>query len=113
VIGTRDAHVWHCSLAFHPDEPDLSDGWWGEICEQFVGGCALAARGRKSLRACATTQAVSLDLELVAVTPAGNALGEGVEAIMLSVRALVLRFGLRGVCPWELAVCLTGGLLSG
>ena len=47
------------------------------------------------------------------MTPAGNALGEAVEAIMLAVRALVLRFGLRGVCPWELAVCLTGGLLSG
>ena len=34
-------------------------------------------------------------------------------AIMLAVRALVLRFGLHGVCPWELAVCLTGGLLYG
>jgi len=36
VVGTRDAHVWHCSLALHPDEPDLSDERWGEICEQFV-----------------------------------------------------------------------------
>ena len=34
--STRDAHVWHCSLALHPDEPDLSDERWGEICEQFV-----------------------------------------------------------------------------
>jgi hypothetical protein len=79
-----------------------------------VRGWLRAGRSRaESLRACATTQAVSLDLELVAVTPAGNALGEAVEAIMLAVRALVLRFGLRGVCPWELAVCLTGGLLYG
>ena len=36
VVGTRDAHVWHCSLALHPDEPDLSDERWGEICEQFI-----------------------------------------------------------------------------
>jgi hypothetical protein len=36
VTETRDAHVWHCSLALHPDEPDLSDERWGEICEQFV-----------------------------------------------------------------------------
>ena len=79
-----------------------------------VRGWLRAGRSRaESLRACATTQAVSLDLQLVAVTPAGNALGEAVEAIMLAVRALVLRFGLRGVCPWELAVCLTGGLLYG
>ncbi|MGH2868017.1 MAG: relaxase/mobilization nuclease domain-containing protein, partial [Solirubrobacteraceae bacterium] len=28
--------VWHCSLALHPDEPDLSDDRWGEICEAFV-----------------------------------------------------------------------------
>ena len=36
VVGTRDAHVWHCSLSLHPDEPDLPDEQWGEICEQFV-----------------------------------------------------------------------------
>ena len=79
-----------------------------------VRGWLRAGRSRaESLRACATRQAVFLDLELVAVTPAGSVLGEAVEAIMLAVRALVLRFGLRGVCPWELAVCLTGGLLYG
>jgi hypothetical protein len=36
VVGARDAHVWHCSLALHPDEADRSDEQWGEICEQFV-----------------------------------------------------------------------------
>ena len=28
VIGSRDAHVWHCSLSLHPDEPELSDERW-------------------------------------------------------------------------------------
>ena len=36
LVGTRDAHVWHCSLALHPSEPELSDERWKEICEQFV-----------------------------------------------------------------------------
>lgn len=79
-----------------------------------VRGWLRAGRSRSaSLRACATTQLVALDLELAAVTPAGGELGDAVEAIMLAVRALVLRFGLRGVCPWEMAVCVTGGLLYG
>jgi hypothetical protein len=42
VSGTRDAHVWHCSLALHPDEPELSDQRWGEICEQFVSEMGFA-----------------------------------------------------------------------
>ncbi len=36
VVGTGDAHVWHCSLSLHPEEPELSDQRWAEICEQFV-----------------------------------------------------------------------------
>jgi hypothetical protein len=40
--STRDAHVWHCSLALHPDEPDLSDERWGEICEQFISEMGFA-----------------------------------------------------------------------
>jgi hypothetical protein len=36
LIGSRDAHVWHCSLSLHPDEPALSDERWGEVCEGFV-----------------------------------------------------------------------------
>jgi hypothetical protein len=49
VMGTRDAHVWHCSLALHPDEPDLSDEGWAEICEQFISEMRFAgeqARGQ-------------------------------------------------------------------
>jgi hypothetical protein len=34
--GERDAHVWHCSLSLHPEEPELADERWAEICEQFI-----------------------------------------------------------------------------
>lgn len=36
VVGTRDAHVWHCSLALHPNQPELSDERWGEIRERSI-----------------------------------------------------------------------------
>jgi hypothetical protein len=36
LIGARDAHVWHCSLSLHPQEPELVDERWAEICEQFI-----------------------------------------------------------------------------
>lgn len=75
-------------------------------------GWLRAARGRAgSLRACATWRIVALDPEPAAVTPAGSVLGDAVEAIMLAVRAWVLRFGRDDLGPWERAVWLTGGLL--
>jgi hypothetical protein len=48
-----------------------------------------------------------------AVTPAESELGDAVEAITLAVRAWALRFGPGNASPWERAVCLTGGLLTG
>jgi hypothetical protein len=36
VIGARDAHVWHCSLSLHPQEPELADERWAEIAEAFI-----------------------------------------------------------------------------
>ena len=42
VVGTRDAHVWHCSLSLHPDEPAFSDERWGEICTEFVASMGFA-----------------------------------------------------------------------
>ncbi|MHB1571666.1 MAG: relaxase/mobilization nuclease domain-containing protein, partial [Solirubrobacteraceae bacterium] len=36
VIGTRDAHVWHCSLSLHPSEPELDDERWAQIAEAFI-----------------------------------------------------------------------------
>ncbi len=78
-----------------------------------VRGWLRAARARaESLRACGTRWIVTLELdELRAVTPAGSPLGDAVEAIMLAVRAWVLRFGALNASPWEQAVLLTGGRL--
>jgi hypothetical protein len=42
LIGTRDAHVWHCSLSLHPDEPALSAERWGEVCDEFVAAMGFA-----------------------------------------------------------------------
>jgi hypothetical protein len=36
VVGSREAHVWHCSLSLHPDEPELDDARWAQITERFV-----------------------------------------------------------------------------
>jgi hypothetical protein len=93
----------HCTIARRLDRPPGT-----------VRGWLRAARRRaESLRACATRWTGVLDPEIGAVTPAGSALGDAVEAIMLAVRAWVLRFGRSASGPWELAVCLTGGLLHG
>jgi hypothetical protein len=79
-----------------------------------VRGWLRAARANaQSLRVCATRWVVSLDPEPPAVTAAGSELGDVVEAVMLAVRAWVLRFGREPIGPWERAVWLTGGLLSG
>ena len=47
VIGTRDAHVWHCSLSLHPQEPELADERWAEICEQFIEQMGFAGETRE------------------------------------------------------------------
>jgi Domain of unknown function (DUF6431)/Homeodomain-like domain len=80
-----------------------------------VRGWLRAARARaESLRGCAARWAYALDpAALAAVTPAGSELGNALEAIMLAVRAWVLRFGRQQTAPWEQAVWMTGGLLSG
>ena len=77
------------------------------------GWLRAARRGAGSLRACATRWLVALDPEPVAVTPTDSSLGDAIEAIMLAVRAWVLRFGRDELGPWERAVWLTGGLLHG
>ena len=56
---------------------------------------------------------VALYLQLGAITPSHSGLRDPVEAIMLAVRALVLRFGRDDVRPRERVVWLTGGLLYG
>jgi len=60
-----------------------------------------------------TARAVTRATPFGCVTPAGSELGDAIEAIMLAVRAWVLRFGPEHAGAWERAVCLTGGLLWG
>ena len=48
VVGARDAHVWHCSLSLHPDEPALPDERWGEICNEFVVSMPFAGADARS-----------------------------------------------------------------
>ena len=48
MIGTRDAHVWHCSLSLHPQEPELADERWAEICEQFIEQMRFAGETAKA-----------------------------------------------------------------
>jgi hypothetical protein len=36
VTGRRDAHVWHCPLSLHSDEPTLSDETWRQISAGFM-----------------------------------------------------------------------------
>jgi hypothetical protein len=55
--------------------------------------------------------AVWLDPELGPVMPAGSDVADALEAIAITARAWVLRFGPAG--PWEIASRLSGGLLLG
>jgi hypothetical protein len=48
VVGARDAHVWHCSLSLHPQEPELTDERWTEICEQFIEQMGFAGETAKA-----------------------------------------------------------------
>jgi transposase-like protein len=77
------------------------------------GWLRTARRRAGSLRACATRALVALDPEPGAITPVGSELGDAVEAMMLGLRAWVLRFGRDELGPWERAGWLTGGLLGG
>jgi transposase-like protein len=79
-----------------------------------VRGWLRAARARAgSVRAAATRWLVALDLELGAVTPAGSELADAVEALMLGVRAWVLRFGHGQLGARDRAMWLTAGPLCG
>jgi transposase-like protein len=93
----------HRPIARHLGRPEGTVRGWLRAARRHAG----------SLRAYATRRIVALDPEPVAVTPAGSELGDAVEAIMLAVRAWVLRFGRDDLGPWERAVWLTGGLLHG
>lgn len=93
----------HRRIARHLDRPASTVRGW----------LRTARTSAEDLRGCATRWSVSLDCEHGAVIPAACGLGDALEAIMLAVRAWVLRFGQDTLGPWERAVWLTGGLLYG
>jgi hypothetical protein len=71
-----------------------SPGCWIARRGRSVDGCAAPGRGRRACACARSDTRYALDPgELTAVTPAGSELGDAVEAIMLAVRARVLRFG--------------------
>lgn len=70
-----------------------------------------ARRHAQALRHAGARWYVALDVQAGPVRPAGSALGEVVELLALAARAGRLRFG-RTLGGWELASCLTGGLLA-
>ncbi|QHC68919.1 hypothetical protein GSU68_19570 (plasmid) [Rathayibacter sp. VKM Ac-2759] len=35
-VGTKPAHVWHCTLSLHPDEGKLTDDKWAYVTADFV-----------------------------------------------------------------------------
>lgn len=45
-----DAHVWHCSLSLHPDEPALSDETWGEVAGEFIEQLGFAGQRWAAIR---------------------------------------------------------------
>jgi hypothetical protein len=104
VVGTRDAHVWHCSLSLHPEEPALSDERWGEICDEFVARMGFAgAEARAQCRWVAVRHGEStggsdhahLVLALVAEDGARASVHYDQPRAQNAARALEERFGLR------------------
>jgi hypothetical protein len=45
-----DAHVWHCSLSLHPDEPSLDDEQWKRIAEEFIDHMGLGGQRWLAIR---------------------------------------------------------------
>ncbi len=80
--------------------PETVRGW----LRRFVGRA-------ETIRGHFTRCAVALDPELGPVMPAGSGVADALEAIAITARAWVLRFGPGE--PWEIASRLSGGLLLG
>ncbi len=80
--------------------PETVRGWLRRFVERA-----------ERIRAHFTRCAVVLDPELGPVLAAGSDVADALEAIAITARAWVLRFGPAG--PWEIASRLSGGLLLG
>ncbi|MGA2014364.1 MAG: DUF6431 domain-containing protein [Solirubrobacteraceae bacterium] len=105
VIGAAvEAHV--AGEGFRPIAarlgayPETVRGW----LRRFTGRA-------EEIRTLFTRCAVALDPELGAIMPAGGGVADALEAIAITARAWVLRFG--PAEPWQIASRLSGGLLLG
>ena len=103
VIGEAiEAHV--AGEGFRPIAARLG------ACPETVRGWLRGFAGRaEEIWAHFTRCAVVLDLELGPVMPAGSGVADALEAIAITARAWVLRFG--PAEPWQIASRLSGGLL--
>jgi hypothetical protein len=84
-----------------------------------LGACPETVRGwlrrfaarAEEIRTLFTRCAVVLDPELGAIMPAGGGVADALEAIAITARAWVLRFG--PAAPWEIASRFSSGRLLG
>jgi hypothetical protein len=106
VVGARDAHVWHCSLSLHPQEPELGDERWAEICEQFVEQMGFAGESAKAQcrwvairhgRSAGGSDHVHLVVTLVAQDGSKASVHNDRPRAQQACRELELRFGLRSL----------------
>jgi transposase-like protein len=99
AIEAKVAGVGHRPIAQRLGVPkDTVRGWLRRF-----------ARRADQVRAHFTRCAVTLEVELGPVLPAGNGVADALEAIAVAVRAWVLRFGPGEV--WRIACWLSGGVL--
>jgi len=83
----------------------------GAYPETVRGWLRRFAERAEEIRALFTRCAVALDPELGAIMPAGGGVADALEAIAITGRAWVLRFG--PAEPWEIASRFSGGRLLG
>ena len=84
----------------------------GRAPSMVRGWLRAASRRAETLYAAGLPWVRALDPAPESAKPAGWPLGDAIEALGSAVRECRLRLGIRAG-PWELAVALTGGLLSG
>ena len=106
VVGARDAHVWHCSLSLHPQEPELPDERWAEICEQFIEQMGFAGRSAEAQcrwvairhgRSAGGSDHAHLVLTLVAEDGSKASVHNDRPRAQKACRELEQKFGLRGL----------------
>jgi len=106
TVGVRDAHVWHCSLSLHPDEPELEEGRWGELADRFVERMGFAGAGARAQcrwvavrhgRSAGGSDHVHLVVGLVAEDGSKASVHNDRPRAQQACRELELGFGLRGL----------------